>query len=245
MKYLSEVVERIIHRICDPFWENHLKKKYQKQTKNFNPYVFERPIEYAFTLSSLVRHKSLEILDVGTGRTAFPRLLMDMGFRVCCIDQKSDYWMSKIVNRHCYVFDDDICNSHLETGRFDAVLCISVLEHIVRYEAAVSEMVRLLKPNGVLILTFPYSSEAYCPNVYKLPESDELSSSFQYIAQSFSDEIINEWEKKFNLQIDAQSYFRGWTGKHWRCGERLKFPEIVDEAKTANGICLALVKKPH
>ena len=242
MKFLSIILEKILDFICDQILATRLKKTFQKQGKSVKDYVYERPIEYAFTLSSLVRHKSLEILDVGTGRSAFPRVLEDAGFRVSCVDQKSDYWNSKIVNRHIHVLDDDICKSKLKSETFDAVLCISVLEHIAAHETAVGEMVRLLKPKGLLLLTFPYSSCTYCPNVYELQDSDKFSSSFNYIAQSFNDETINNWTKKFNLRRDDQSYFRGWTGQYWRCGERIKFPELVADKNIANGICLALVK---
>lgn len=43
-----------------------------------------------------------------------------------------------------------------ESNRFDLVLCIEVLEHIDADEAACSEIARVLKPGGALILSLPY-----------------------------------------------------------------------------------------
>jgi len=41
---------------------------------------------------------------------------------------------------------------------FDAILCTEVLEHVPHPQAAVHELVRLLKPGGELILTAPFAS---------------------------------------------------------------------------------------
>jgi SAM-dependent methyltransferase len=39
---------------------------------------------------------------------------------------------------------------------FDTVLCTSVLEHVDNAEAAVGEMVRILRPGGRLLITVPF-----------------------------------------------------------------------------------------
>jgi SAM-dependent methyltransferase len=42
-----------------------------------------------------------------------------------------------------------------EEGTFDALVCLSVLEHIVDLEAAMTEFRRVLRPDGVAVLGFP------------------------------------------------------------------------------------------
>lgn len=104
-------------------------------------------------------------------------------------------------------------------------------------------MVRLIKKKGIIILTFPFSFDTYYPNVYVHEESDELISNFNYIAQSFSENEIEKWKSKNSLiELDRQ-YFKGWTGKYWRTGNRLTFPKIVNVEKEANGACICLSKK--
>jgi len=44
-----------------------------------------------------------------------------------------------------------------ENDTFDLVICNHVLEHITNYLAAISEIYRVLKPNGIAILQTPYS----------------------------------------------------------------------------------------
>ncbi|OAI50972.1 hypothetical protein AYO44_05275 [Planctomycetaceae bacterium SCGC AG-212-F19] len=43
-------------------------------------------------------------------------------------------------------------------GSFDAILCTEVLEHVPDPVAAIRELVRLLKPQGTLLLTAPFCS---------------------------------------------------------------------------------------
>ncbi len=43
----------------------------------------------------------------------------------------------------------------LEDGSFDAMVCTEVLEHIVDPQAVLRDMVRLLRPGGRVVLTFP------------------------------------------------------------------------------------------
>lgn len=52
----------------------------------------------------------------------------------------------------------DITSIPREDGSFDAILCSEVLEHIPFPELAIKEFARLLKTNGTLILTAPFSS---------------------------------------------------------------------------------------
>ena len=52
----------------------------------------------------------------------------------------------------------DICDMPFQENEFDAVLCTEVLEHVPQAEQAVAELIRVLKPGGVLIITAPFTS---------------------------------------------------------------------------------------
>lgn len=207
-------------------------------------YIYERPLEYCYVMEKIMEFKSQKILDIGCGKTAFPRVLLDSGFDVTCTDQQNNYWGSSIVNRHVYVISDDICHSSLLSDEYDTISCISVLEHIKQYDIAVKEMVRLLRPGGILLITFPFTYDGdFIWNVYDLIESDAFSSSFRYIAHSFNNKNITSWKRKYSLLEIDRRYFRSWTGKYIRCGDRIQYPFWIENKETANNICITLQKK--
>jgi ubiquinone/menaquinone biosynthesis C-methylase UbiE len=52
----------------------------------------------------------------------------------------------------------DITEIPVPSGSFDAVMCIEVLEHVPDPSRAVSELVRVVRPGGELIITAPFNS---------------------------------------------------------------------------------------
>lgn len=59
----------------------------------------------------------------------------------------------------------DIChkNEGIEDGRYDYVVCTEVLEHTLQPFAAVEEIWRMLRPNGVLFLSVPFNFRIHGP----------------------------------------------------------------------------------
>jgi len=57
----------------------------------------------------------------------------------------------------------DVTNLPFASGWFDVVVCSEVLEHVFDNQAAVTELVRVLKPGGDLVVTVPrYLPERVC-----------------------------------------------------------------------------------
>ena len=66
-----------------------------------------------------------------------------------------EYLFSNITDDFDLIIDiTDI--SVLPDSSIDAIVCISVLEHIFDYEKAMKELERVLKPGGKLLLTVPF-----------------------------------------------------------------------------------------
>lgn len=90
------------------------------------------------------------VLNVGAGGD-FARVLqagaVKNGFTVTNVDIDP--------SRHPDVVDD-ITQSSFQDESFDAIVMLEVLEHVVNPIGAASEVLRLLKPNGQLILSTPF-----------------------------------------------------------------------------------------
>lgn len=52
--------------------------------------------------------------------------------------------------------NEDLCDLAMRDGSFHYVICKDILEHVPNPYQAISEMFRILKPGGVLVLTVPF-----------------------------------------------------------------------------------------
>ena len=132
--------------------------------------------------------------------------MRNYGSLVTAIDNIRDYWPSSMVNRHYYVINDDITKTQID-DKYDLITCISVLEHIETFDAAVANLFKLLSPSGHLILTFPYTEKEYIKNVYDLSGSS-YGQDASYICSSYSRNELNCWLKKHNGEIIEQEYWQ-------------------------------------
>ena len=185
----------------------------------------ERPIEYSFVFKCLSEIYPTRVLDVGCGETALSALMRTCGFQVTASDNVSDYWTDGLRNWHFHVVDDDICASQIAQS-FDAIVCISTLEHIVKFEDAIANMHRLLTIGGHLILTFPYTESRYIPNVYELEESFVDPAMFPFVTQSYCRRNIEAW-CGVGLKVLEQEYWQYFTGNAWTVGDEIIPPKKV------------------
>ena len=112
----------------------------------FSPHSYA--LETALT-SILRRYTSGRVLDAGCGRQPYQNLLKSLGAEYESLDT------TRRTPEQTYVGDIQDMNS-IEADRFDTVLCSEVLEHLPRPAAALSEINRVLKPGGKLILSVPF-----------------------------------------------------------------------------------------
>lgn len=213
------------------------QSEYEAQTfTRFN----ERPVEFGFVFRHLSRIYPKQILDVGTGTTALPHLLRNCGFLVTAIDNIRDYWPDGMVNRHYHVIDDDITAPKI-TRQFDFITCVSVLEHIEAFDVAVRNMSALLRPDGHLVITVPYSEDEYVRNVYDVAGSS-YGQGAPYITQAYCRENVRAWQEACSLSLEDQEYWRFWQGKHWTVGEQVIPPERTSASQAHQLTCLLLKK---
>lgn len=100
------------------------------------------------------------ILDAGCGTCEKSILLANRGFRCCAIDFSEAILRKARANikrqglqTQITVQSEDITSLSFEDETFGYILCWGVLMHIPDLEKAISELSRVLKPNGVLVIS--------------------------------------------------------------------------------------------
>ncbi len=124
------------------------------------------------------------VLDAGCGGGRHLRGLAKLpGLKIVGIDRnakdvaaavKALQEMPDALSRDFSVTCADITKLPFADESFDCVICSEVLEHIPEHEAALQELVRVLKPKGTLVVSVPrYFSERICWLISDAYSSDE------------------------------------------------------------------------
>ena len=100
-----------------------------------------------------------KVLDVGCGPGVLARELVNRGYETWGLDASPkmiEHCRRDIGERRDANFVvGDAAHLVFADGSFDAVICMGVIGSIGAGEAAIKEMIRVLKPNGSLLISFP------------------------------------------------------------------------------------------
>jgi SAM-dependent methyltransferase len=237
---MTNSLKNWLRKVGNFYTEALCRREFQAQTFGG---LNERPVEYGFVFRQIARTCPNDVLDVGTGASALPQLMRTCGCLVTATDNVTDYWPRGMSNRHYHVIHDDIVSTQLPKERYDLITCISVLEHIVSHRQAVASMFSLLKPGGLLVLSFPYNESQYVGNVYSLPGSVG-ADKYRFVTQVYSRRQVDEWTSDNGAEIVEQEYWRFFTGEFWTLGQQICPPEKVGVVDQHHISCLLLQKKP-
>ncbi len=103
--------------------------------------------------------RGLTVLDVGSERSPFPWFLCKRGFGVVVSDTAARYWRSwRRAEKRLGVTVKkrilDAQNLDLPAASVDVYLSVSVMEHVPDKAKAIAEAARVLRPDGLLLMTF-------------------------------------------------------------------------------------------
>lgn len=132
-------------------------KSYRWIKDSFNQWsrIYEYP--YCYERISNFAKPEMRILDAGCGVTFFP-FFLNQRYNVTCVDQDDYVDMFRAINEKQNTsvnFIRSALNSlPFPDDSFDVLYCISVLEHTDNYPKILDEFKRVLKPGGLLIVTF-------------------------------------------------------------------------------------------
>jgi SAM-dependent methyltransferase len=143
-----------------------------------------RKMEYSFALDVLLEHLKPgdRYLDAGCGVTPLCQVIAARGVQTdaCDVDRQLIDHLRALNTEFIYgcrvTFScQDLTRTTFADATFDAISCISVLEHIpaASDQLAIMELLRILKPGGILVLTVDYTP----------PAAGERHSSFNRYVQ--------------------------------------------------------------
>jgi ubiquinone/menaquinone biosynthesis C-methylase UbiE len=133
--------------------------------------MWSRRWEYPFEAQKVLDYiaiqsgRPLKMLDGGSGVTYVPYYLVEKypDLSVICCDTNASYApmfqaINQTVGHEKVTFQQAMLQKlPYEDGSMDIVCCISVLEHTDNYDEIVNEFARVLRPGGLLVLTFDLS----------------------------------------------------------------------------------------
>lgn len=184
-----------------------------------NPVSCVRYFEFDFVDQSLRKIPYAKVLDVSSPRIMPFWLAEKRGFSITMINpDKDDLFASQelstlVKNRFNIVFKEgsDAARLDFAENSFDIVTSISVIEHVKSDADAIKDFIRVVRPGGQILLTFPvlgqYFEEYRDYPVYATRKNIQKEKS--YFFQRFYDEeaINSRLLSDSRLRVIAKQYF--------------------------------------
>ena len=129
----------------------------------------------------------------------------------------------------------DICSENIELlkNKYDKIICLSILEHVYNPFDAVKNLMKMLKPNGVVFGYVPYLYHYHAPNDLKFQDYFRFSKdSLAYLFKDFKDvelfPIRGRVSTAFNLMFAGR-----WKNYIEKTGINILLDKMVSDEKNS------------
>ena len=156
-------------------------------------------VSYPFISENLVAHLSArkvnDALDLGCGHGVYSTILLEHSTNVFGVDISKDACDYCSNLGYTEVFNADVYNIPIENDKLDFVFTTEVLEHILDYEKMLSEIYRILKKDGSLLLT----TTCYSTSIFEAMMNPEFGfkNYFDYLSGFFNKNCRDGFIRKF------------------------------------------------
>lgn len=158
------------------YLDSNFEEKYVYDTYNKIAYEFSNSRYKVWdSVNKFINElpKNSEVLEVGCGNGKNLLIRNDIIFKGCDI---SDEFVKICTSRNLDVIKDDITNLSFPNNIFDYTLSVAVIHHMVNEERrlkAISELIRITKPNGQIFIEV-WAMEQDNDSRIKFNEQDNL-----------------------------------------------------------------------
>lgn len=129
-------------------WENRQEEKHW--------WFKARRVLLSQEIKKLMGENKNSVLDIGTSTGTNLRMLKSLGFNnITGVDSNSDAIRYCKEKEFYNMIEGTILNLPFEKDSFQLVLATDILEHVKDDSKAVKEIVRVLKPGGIALITVP------------------------------------------------------------------------------------------
>jgi SAM-dependent methyltransferase len=191
-------------------WKKLRKRSFLKKVM-----INERIIEIPFAIKELAAiPENSKVLDLGCMESTLPLFLAGLSYRVTGFDFRE--YPYRVPNFE--FVQGDILDLPFEDNVFDAVTCVSTIEHvgIGFYDdpkctdaspdiKGMAEARRVLKPGGLLILSIPFGMPHVNDQqrVYDSSRVDRLLAGYSIIRKKYYRNVIDTDRQNYWKEIDA------------------------------------------
>lgn len=183
---------------------------------NFRPWECGKVFQYANFSSNDI------VLDVGSMNTFFSIFLTQFVNMIYVTD--NFYWATReymkgiatpqewidFIKRHgtgkIKVENADIMNLNYKNNTFNKIVCISTIEHVIRDYESIIELVRILKPEGKLLITSEF-------NEMVGKDYSEVDGSYYKIYNPETLDRLLSYTKNITIETSCIAFPCSETGK--------------------------------
>tara|TARA_B100000073_G_scaffold296735_1_gene261549 strand:+ start:685 stop:1368 length:684 start_codon:yes stop_codon:yes gene_type:complete len=191
---LNTRLDSILNYIEDE--ENDYVENYEEISKTFNPKVSLETQAILncceLLIDNYLPEKERILADIGCG-AGF--VLNPLKAQVKVAVDISLNQLSR-VNKDSVRIRSNVENLPIESGYFNIIICTDIFEHVQDENLLVDELIRILKPGGLLLFACPWKQDL---SVYDLPEYKARFKQYKYVHLRSIDEktIEEQFEEHF------------------------------------------------
>jgi SAM-dependent methyltransferase len=175
-------------------------------------------------LQHLPQNKRYKLLDVGAAGHYIQQFLPD----------NIEYWSLDHNGKQDYIHNLDNFPLPVESNKFDIILCLETLEHLLYPHKVMEELLRISKPNALFLLSMPNEYNFYCRLNFLLGKKTDMQEPFRVIEKHWHiqlprvEDILQLFSEHIQIEkIDFQWYSRKSTHSK---GLKTKIASVLDNA---------------